>query len=259
MKKLLLSTVCLLLLIIAFLYYDKNHETNIQKEPSTATVPHWIDTQTDAMLHHLFFFLMIRQPPRSTQGGYVQVASHTLETQLQKQIIVDNLAINGLTTDRLLQMVQTEEIKQKIKEAHMITISIGGNNVLHINRNVGIIEGMKLLNEEKDHFEQDLQNIVKTIRSANPNALIILSELYNPLKLDDSIASYANVFLDNWNKTIYSISKENQPSLVLPIHKLLPNDQKDLLYDQVHPNDKGYEIIAESFAKQVLSYKVKLP
>ncbi|MEH7463248.1 GDSL-type esterase/lipase family protein [Bacillus thuringiensis] len=259
MKKLLLSTVCLLLLIITLLYCDKNNETNVPKESPAATVPHWVDTQTDATLHHLVLGDSLAKGYGSTQGGYVQVASHKLEQQLQKQIIVDNLAINGLTTDRLLQMVQTEEVKQKIKEANMITISIGGNNVLHIKRDVGVIEGMQLLNEEKDHFEQDLQNIVKTIRTANPNALIILSELYNPLKLDDSIASYANVFLDNWNKTIYSISKENQPSLVLPIRKLLPNDQKDLLYDQVHPNDKGYEIIAESFAKQVLSYKVKLP
>ncbi|WP_020059465.1 GDSL-type esterase/lipase family protein [Bacillus sp. 123MFChir2] len=257
MKKLLLSTVCLLLLIIIFLYCDKNHETNIQKESPATTVPHWVNTQTDATLHHLVLGDSLAKGYGSTQGGYVQVASHTLETQLQKQIIVDNLAVNGLTTDRLLQMLQTEEVKQKIKEAHMITISIGGNNVLHIKRDVGVIEGMKLLNEEKDHFEQDLQNIVKTIRAANPNALIVLSELYNPLKLDDSIASYANVFLDNWNKTIYSISKENQPSLVLPIRKLLPNDQKDLLYDQVHPNDKGYEIIAESFAQQVLSYNHK--
>ncbi|HDX9579391.1 TPA: lipase [Bacillus pseudomycoides] len=256
MKKLLLSTVCLLLLIIIFLYFDKNHETNIQKEsPAATTIPHWIDTQTDATLHHLVLGDSLAKGYGSTQGGYAQVASHTLEIQLHKQIIVDNLAINGLTTDRLLQMIQTEEMKKKIKEAHMITISIGGNNVLHIKRDVGVLEGMRLLNEEKDHFEQDLQNIVKTIRAANPNALIILSELYNPLKLEDSIASYASVFLDNWNKVIYSISKENQPSLVLPIRKLLPNDQKDLLYDQVHPNDKGYEKIAESFVQQVLSYK----
>jgi len=28
-----------------------------------------------------------------------------------------------------------------------------------------------------------------------------------------------------------------------------------LLFDQVHPNDKGYTIIADSFAKKVLAYK----
>ncbi|MFD0770771.1 GDSL-type esterase/lipase family protein [Bacillus sp. CGMCC 1.60114] len=259
MKKIILSTLCLLLLIITLLYYEKGHETNVQKESSAAAVPHWIDTQTDATLHHLVLGDSLAKGYGSTQGGYTQIASHTLEEQLQKHITVDNLAVNGLTTDGLLQMVQTEEVKQKIKDAHIITISIGGNNILHINKNVGIMEGMKLLNEEKDRFESDLQNIVKTIRMSNPNALIILSELYNPLHLEDSIASYANVFLDSWNKTIYSISKENQPSLVLPIRKLLPNDQKDLLYDQVHPNDKGYEKIAESFVQQVLSYKVKLP
>lgn len=112
-----------------------------------------------------------------------------------------------------------------------------------------------MLNKEKARFETDVKNIVKTVRDQNPNALLILSELYNPLQLDDSIASYADMFLDGWNDSIYSISKAHQPSIVLPIRKLISKDKKDLLFDQVHPNDNGYTIIANTFTKQVLSYK----
>ncbi|MGF2643669.1 GDSL-type esterase/lipase family protein, partial [Bacillus cereus] len=43
--------------------------------------------------------------------------------------------------------------------------------------------------------------------------------------------------------------------IVLPIRKLISNDKKELLFDQVHPNDNGYAIIANTFTKQVLSYK----
>lgn len=83
-----------------------------------------------------------------------------------------------------------------------------------------------MLNKEKAHFEADIKTIVKTVRDQNPNALLILSELYNPLQLDDSIASYADMFLDGWNESVYSISKANQPSIVLPIRKLISNDKK---------------------------------
>ncbi len=112
-----------------------------------------------------------------------------------------------------------------------------------------------MLNKEKAHFEADVKSIVKTVRDQNPDALLILSELYNPLQLDDSIASYADMFLDGWNESVYSIAKVNQPSIVLPIRKLISNDKKELLFDQVHPNDKGYTIIADSFTKKVLAYK----
>ena len=34
------------------------------------------------------------------------------------------------------------------------------------------------------------------------------------------------MFLDGWNESVYSISKANQPSIVLPIRKLISNDKK---------------------------------
>lgn len=116
-----------------------------------------------------------------------------------------------------------------------------------------------MLNKEKAHFEADVKNIVKTVRDQNPDALLILSELYNPLQLDDSIASYADMFLDGWNESVYSIAKVNQPSIVLPIRKLISNDKKELLFDQVHPNDKGYTIIADSFTKSIGLQILKFP
>lgn len=255
MKKVTLTILCLLLLIISYSYFEKNDETNKQKEKPVASAPRWIDKQTNNSFHHLVLGDSLAKGYGSTQGGYVQIASNQIGEQLHKPITVENLGVNGLTTDRLVQMIHSEEVQQKIKNSNLITISIGGNNVLRLNRNVGVIDGIKVLNTEKGRFEKDLKEIVNTIRSINPNALLVLSELYNPLKLDDSIASYADMFLDGWNDSVYSISKANSPSIVLPVRKLLPNDKKELLYDQVHPNDKGYEIIANTFTKQVLSYK----
>lgn len=238
MKKVILTIVCLLLLIISYSYFEKNDETK-QNEPEEKTektsTPSWIDKQT--------------------QGGFAELASKQIEAQIHKPITVENLGINGLTTDRLAKKVQSEDVKQKIRAANIITINIGGNNLFRLNRDVGVIDGIKMLNKEKAHFEADVKNIVKTVRDQNPDALLILSELYNPLQLDDSIASYADMFLDGWNESVYSIAKVNQPSIVLPIRKLISNDKKELLFDQVHPNDKGYTIIADSFTKKVLAYK----
>ncbi|MFJ8527759.1 GDSL-type esterase/lipase family protein [Bacillus sp. NPDC094106] len=261
MKKVILTIVCLLLLIISYSSFEKNDETkqkeSREKTAKTATA-HWIDNQTNDSFYHLVLGDSLAKGYGSTQGGYAELASKQIEEKIHKPIKVENLGVNGLTTDRLVEKIQSEEVQQKIKEANLITINIGGNNLFRLNRNVGVVDGIKMLNKEKTHFETDVKNIVSTIRTLNPNALLILSELYNPLQLDDSIASYADMFLDGWNDSIYSISKANPPSIVLPIRKLISNDKKELLYDQVHPNDKGYAIIANAFTEQVLSYKVKL-
>ena len=66
------------------------------------------------------------------------------------------------------------------------------------------------------------------------------------------------MFLDGWNESVYSIAKANQPSIVLPIRKLISNDKKELLFDQVHPNDKGYSIIADSFTKKCWPTNIKI-
>ncbi|EJS15003.1 hypothetical protein IKS_01662 [Bacillus cereus VDM062] len=258
MKKVILTIVCLLLLIISYSNFEKNDETK-QKENERKTektsAPSWIDKQTNDSFYHLVLGDSLAKGYGSTQGGFAELASKQLERQIHKPIRVENLGVNGLTTDRLVKKVQSEEVQQKIREANIITINIGANNLFRLNRDVGVIDGIKILNKEKARFETDVKNIVKTVRDQNPNALLILSELYNPLQLDESISSYADMFLDGWNDSVYSISKANQPSIVLPIRKLISNDKKDLLFDQVHPNDSGYAIIANTFTKQVLSYK----
>ncbi|MFX3623913.1 MAG: hypothetical protein ACE3JP_07720 [Ectobacillus sp.] len=95
-----------------------------------------------------------------------------------------------------------------------------------------------------------------TIRKYKPSVLIVISELYNPFELDDSVASYANMFLDGWNKIVHAAGDKHKPVIVLPVRKLIPNNAKDLMFDSVHPNDRGYQKIANNLVQQISSYKL---
>ncbi|MFD3447850.1 GDSL-type esterase/lipase family protein [Microbacteriaceae bacterium 4G12] len=231
--------------------------TNITHK-ETASSPHlWLDTKKQSSLNHLILGDSLAKGYGSTQGGYAEIASRKLQQQTGKEILTDNIAVNGLTTDSLLRMLQGQDVQEKIKKADIITISIGGNNLLRLNRNMGVLEGLQALNDEKGKYKKNLEEILTLIRQLNPSAMIVMSELYNPLKLEDSLSSYASIFLDGWNKTVHALAEEHEPAIVLPIRKLLPNDAHDLFYDKVHPNDKGYEKMADHFVEQIISYRVQ--
>ncbi len=89
--------------------------------------------------------------------------------------------------------------------------------------------------------------------------LLILSELYNPLQLDDSIASYADMFLDGWNESVYSIAKANQPSIVLPIRKLISNDKKNCSLTKYTQMIKAIRLLPIHLQKTVGLQILKFP
>ncbi len=232
---------------------------NPKKKQKKTSTPSWIDKQTNDSFYHLVLGDSLAKGYGSTQGGFAELASKQIEAQIHKPITVENLGINGLTTDRLAKKVQSEDVKQKIRAANIITINIGGNNLFRLNRDVGVIDGIKMLNKEKAHFEADVKNIVKTVRDQNPDALLILSELYNPLQLDDSIASYADMFLDGWNESVYSIAKVNQPSIVLPIRKLISNDKKNCSLTKYTQMIKAIRLLPIHLQKKCWPTNIKIP
>lgn len=127
--------------------WDKTKWTR-RKHRKTST-PSWIDKQTNDSFYHLVLGDSLAKGYGSTQGGFAELASRQIEAQIHKPITVENLGINGLTTDRLAKKVQSEDVKQKIRAANIITINIGGNNLFRLNRDVGVIDGIKMLNKEK--------------------------------------------------------------------------------------------------------------
>ena len=66
------------------------------------------------------------------------------------------------------------------------------------------------------------------------------------------------MFLDGWNESVYSIAKANQPSIVLPIRKLISNDKKDLLFDQVHQMIKAIRLLPIPLQKKCWPTNIKI-
>ena len=97
----------------------------------------------------------------------------------------ENYAVPGHTTGNLLRRMETDAVKEAIRNADIISISIGGNNFLLGNLNGLLFDGIvkqdyARFDEIAANYYTDLEKIVDNIRALNEGAAIVLQTLYNP-------------------------------------------------------------------------------
>jgi lysophospholipase L1-like esterase len=100
-----------------------------------------------------------------------------------KDVVFTNKSVPGHTTTDLLNKLNTDYSTQTaVKYANLITICIGGNNVLSAGSNSGYTE----INDSKAsagvvQFGIDLPKIIDKIKTLNTkNPIILIMNLYNP-------------------------------------------------------------------------------
>lgn len=69
----------------------------------------------------------------SKQGGFVPVLSQALESDFNWQVTSRNYGIAGNTSNQILKRMQEKkDIKRDLKKAKMMTLTVGGNDVIHV-------------------------------------------------------------------------------------------------------------------------------
>lgn len=189
-----------------------------------------------------------------------------------KSFSVENLTIPGITSSQLLLQLTNPELavssvpedfklkdyaikvckatKRAVESADVITISIGGNNLL---------EGLDVGNGKIDlvavskgiaGFTADWPQIIQAIKKLNPDVKILAMTIYDPFKKDDKMYAIADKLLSNINSVITKGAAEKKNSYkVVEVYKLF-NKYEDITklthfyksYD-IHPTDMGHEMI----------------
>jgi lysophospholipase L1-like esterase len=262
LKKLFFVLLFLIVLLGGGAYYTYTHffpsVEKLEKEviPTNLAVP-WLDTLPKTPLNHLVLGDSVAYGTGSNQKGFVAMATNTLNKEYNLQFKLENLAANGVTSEALLKSIQKPKTRQKIKNATLITISIGGNDILKLNQNMGMMEGINALKQTRENYVKNMEQILKIIREENKDAVIVLSELYNPLELNNSLTSIANAFLGDWNDEVFNLSVTYAPATIIETSKLLtPDTRSTWAFDQVHPNDKGYKLLADEMVSSLTALKI---
>ncbi|RZT22743.1 MULTISPECIES: GDSL-type esterase/lipase family protein [Fictibacillus] len=259
MKKRYIVSLLLLFIIIgtAGWYYYPQYKINQIKEASVIvksenkdkkqiTYLEYFKDNPKSTFSHLVLGDSVAQGRGSEEGGFAQKVNTNLESLTDKTFVLENQGISGATSQGLLNQLQIPAVQESVRKADIISINIGGNDIVQIAKEEGPLKAIQSYDEVKSDYEQNLEDIFKLIRNHNPDAVLVLNELYNVVKSEKNYYPATEKLLNDWNLIAYETALSHPPSVVVPVSDALQTDDIDKwLYDSIHPNDEGYDRIAE--------------
>lgn len=195
----------------------------------------------------------------NTGSGFVRRSIQILNDGGRKSELLNNLAINGLTTEALLPKLEEKGVQYALQQADLILLSIGGNDLF---QGSGIIESAKSGLEELDpkqlmqavpQASQRLKEILKQLRVINPDARVIYVGLYHPFGDLKELLLPGNVAVSTWNYASQQVVNSDPNMVMVPTFDLFQGKLDVYLSsDHFHPNGEGYEAIAKRIAQGIL-------
>jgi lysophospholipase L1-like esterase len=271
MKKRYIVSLLLLIIIIGMAgwYYYPQYKINQLKEAAVIVKSDNKDTKQITYLdhfknspkskfNHLVLGDSVAQGRGSDEGGFAQKVNSNLQSLTTKTFVLENQGVSGATSQGLLNQLQIAAVQESVKKADIISINIGGNDLVQIAKQEGPLKAIQSYDEVKSSYEQNLGDIFKLIRAHNPDAILVLNELYNVVKSEKNYYPATEKLLNDWNLIAYETALSHKPAIVVPVSDALQTeDMEKWLYDSIHPNDVGYARIAEKTITTFQSHSFK--
>ena len=207
----------------------------------------------------------------TNQGGFVPLLAQSLTNETGLEFKAINYGVSGNTSGQILsRMQEKKEIRKDLKQAQLLTITIGGNDLRK-----AILEDTSNLDLDRFEkaskaYEKNLKQIIELARKDNPDLPVYVVGIYNPLYLNFPDLTELQTLVDQWNQRTEETLSAYQGVYFIPINDLLYKgiDGKsgvteselgketvtnDALYDEdsFHPNNTGYEIMKEAVLEKI--------
>jgi lysophospholipase L1-like esterase len=177
-------------------------------------------------------------------GGYVGILDHTFEDQ-NLNITIENFGKKGNRSDQLLKRLEKKEIKTSIKDANIVLITIGANDIMKVVKNNWSNLDMEPFQEERVKYVERLTSIFNKIIEINPEAEIYLIGFYNPFERYFGEIEQLGMIMESWNEAGMAVTEEFENVNYIPINDIFSSSDENLLAeDHFHPNTKGYKLMA---------------
>ncbi|MFC7679732.1 GDSL-type esterase/lipase family protein [Paenibacillus sp. GCM10028914] len=179
-------------------------------------------------------------------SGFVSLYRRMAEAHLQQFVAYENLGINGLTSDELYErVVKDSRFRGHLKDASLITITVGGNDLIRAVKTGGNRPDRDRLDKALIRCQHNISGCLAAIHKLKKGGeqpyIIRAVGLYNPYPSWDEAAEYVTRF----NKYLFGLSNGSY-FRVADIYSRFAGREKEMLsLDGIHPSTKGHRVIAE--------------
>ncbi|WP_409298583.1 GDSL-type esterase/lipase family protein [Peribacillus sp. SCS-26] len=262
--KIILAALLLAALSLGLLLYYPDYQLNKLKAKGN-------EEQTMTAKNHSSYLDYYKNSPKSQIShlalgdsvikGYGSNDGHNLVSDFStelgrmtgKSVTYQNEGINGITSATLRSLIEEGTFDEQIKNADLITLNIGGNDLLKAaSASRDIYEAIKTFNKLQSSFTDNLTAISAHITALNPEAAVLMLELYNPLPEDSPFYSLGSKLLPQWNLMIYEASSKMDSAVVIETTRVI--NGRNIRYlspDGIHPNSEGYAAISKQMIHQL--------
>lgn len=218
---------------------------------------------------------------QTKQGGFVPLVANDLKDRYNLTAVeTENYGVNGERSDQILKRVKTkEEIRNNIKTADFITLTVGGNDLMKVIQNNLFGLTVNSFKKPLKNYQENVTELLEEFRSLNKTAPIYILGIYNPFYLNFPEITDMQTIVNNWNKGTETVTKKMPNCYFIPINDLLyqglnqevgvteeGTDQttsttenlngikNNVLYeeDHFHPNNLGYQLMANAVRDQLI-------
>ena len=216
-------------------------------------------------------------------GGYLPLLQKDLSDTYPVDVFqAENFGKSGDRSDQILKRLKKNEDMQKsVKNANAILLTVGGNDLLQaLQPKLFSKVTVNKMDSSKEKYYDRLDNLYGEIRVLNPDAPIYQLGIYNPFYLNFSDITELQEIVDYWNKSSQEFVQKQSNAYFVPInddiYQGIPeisktDEEKEIINsnnsasindlisseDTFHPNNLGYQIIANAFELKMASTKDK--
>ncbi|MGG0074994.1 SGNH/GDSL hydrolase family protein [Bacillus wiedmannii] len=188
--------------------------------------------------------------------GYIGRVKEDLQKDYKQKVALTNLAVSGAKMPDLLKQMKSSGAQYSIKQADVIVLTIGGNDLFPGWESLGKVD-LETYRPDTETFQNEAKKIIEEIRKLNTDSPIFWLGLYNPFEDVEDLKGSSNIVVD-WNASLEKLALNDKNVYITPTFDLFQNRGKELLYsDHFHPNEVGYTYMADRLVQNVVS-KLKL-
>ncbi|HJF32583.1 MAG TPA: GDSL-type esterase/lipase family protein [Sporosarcina psychrophila] len=186
------------------------------------------------------------------EGYFGRVTGRMIEWKGVKDVDADNLAKRGRRSDQLIEKLGDFEIQTSVKNADLIFLTIGGNDIMKVVKANLFNLKTEPFYLELGKFESRLDELFTIIRDLNGDAIIIVAGLYNPFSIVTDESNEFEEIITDWNEAIEVRATMDGKSCFIPVIDLFDSNT-DMVYhtDFFHPNAKGYDAMSGRYLEKL--------